>query len=65
MYSDVNPAKPFEVFEVSNPNVMCEGSGGVLGHPVVYLQINPDIGEIACPYCSREFKLTRSANAAH
>ena len=65
MYSDVNPKKPFEIVETSSADVMCEGGSGALGHPRVFLQINPDIGEIACPYCSREFKLVGGASAAH
>lgn len=47
----------FEVIEVQSLEVMCEGAGGVLGHPRVYLHIDQDKGEITCPYCSRQYVL--------
>lgn len=65
MYSDVNPLKAFEIIETSNVDVMCDGGGGALGHPRVFLHINPDLGEIACPYCSREFKLVGDGGHSH
>ena len=48
---------PYEVIEVSSLEVVCEGGGGVLGHPRVYLHIDQDKGEITCPYCSRQYVL--------
>ncbi len=35
----------------------CDGGGGPLGHPKVYLKTG-DEGEIVCPYCSRRHILT-------
>jgi hypothetical protein len=32
----------------------CSGSGGALGHPLVYLSMAP-AGRVECPYCSRLF----------
>lgn len=55
MYSSVKPPKPFEVVETNSLHVVCDGGAGALGHPRIYLDINPDLGQIACPYCSREF----------
>ena len=49
--------KPFETFSVSSLDVACDGGGGALGHPKVYLHIDPDKGNIACPYCSRNYVL--------
>ena len=43
--------------------VACEGSGGALGHPKVYLQIG-DEGFIDCPYCDRRFVLDEKAREA-
>ena len=43
--------------------VSCDGSGGALGHPAVYLHIG-DENEIICPYCSRRFVLTENAKEA-
>ena len=42
--------------------VACEGEGGPLGHPRVYLRIGPK-REIVCPYCSRRFVLAEGASA--
>ncbi|MFB3134694.1 MAG: zinc-finger domain-containing protein [Rhodospirillales bacterium] len=41
----------------------CDGGGGPLGHPKVYLKIG-DGGEIVCPYCSRRYILTTDAEPA-
>ena len=56
--------QPFEVIEVHSLEVVCDGSvkgakntKNNSGHPKVYLHIDPDKGEIACPYCSRQFVL--------
>jgi uncharacterized Zn-finger protein len=32
----------------------CDGDGGTLGHPKVYLNLAP-AGRAECPYCSRLF----------
>ena len=40
--------------------VACDGSGEVspiLGHPRVYLRIEPDTGFVECGYCDRRFVL--------
>lgn len=47
----------FETIEVQHPEVACDGGGGPLGHPKVYLHIDSDDGRITCPYCSRTFTL--------
>ena len=46
--------------EVKTATVGCDGGGGPLGHPMVYLKI-ADAGDIVCPYCSRHYVLTESA----
>lgn len=45
--------KPFEVISVDKLEVSCDGGGGALGHPRVFLHIDQDKGQIMCPYCSR------------
>ena len=46
----------FETIEVTHDQVACDGGGGPLGHPKVYLHIDHDIGDrITCPYCSRTY----------
>ena len=49
--------EPFEVIEVSSLEATCDGGGGPLGHPRVFLHIDQDKGEITCPYCSRTYVL--------
>lgn len=48
--------EPKEPIAVDTPTVGCDGGGGPLGHPKVYLRIAGD-GEIVCPYCSRRYVL--------
>jgi uncharacterized Zn-finger protein len=52
--SDEGPLVRDEV-EVDSPSVVCDGGCGPLGHPRVYLAIDPATGEVECPYCSRRF----------
>lgn len=50
-----------EAFIVSKTSVPCDGgakkSGGALGHPKVYLKVDPTSGDVTCPYCSRRYVL--------
>jgi len=55
--------EPVEVVEVEKPKVSCEGEGGALGHPRVYLNMG-DKREIDCPYCGRRFVLKEGATRA-
>jgi len=55
--------EPVEVVEVEKPKVSCEGEGGALGHPRVYLNMG-DKREIDCPYCGRRFVLKEGAARA-
>ena len=50
------PMQPFETIYVDSMVVACNGGGGPLGHPRVYLNLAAD-GKIECPYCSRLFIL--------
>ena len=43
-----------ETMEIEDDVVGCEGSGGALGHPRVYLNLGAH-GEIECPYCGRHY----------
>lgn len=45
---------PFETIYISETVAACNGGGGPLGHPRVYLNLSP-IGKVECPYCSRLF----------
>jgi uncharacterized Zn-finger protein len=55
--------EPGEPVYVESATVDCDGGGGPLGHPKVYLKIG-DEGEIVCPYCSRRYILTTDADQA-
>lgn len=46
--------QPFETIYVDSMVAACNGGGGPLGHPKVYLNLAAD-GKIECPYCSRLF----------
>jgi uncharacterized Zn-finger protein len=52
-----------ETFEVESRNVPCDGGGGALGHPRVYLRIAGH--EVTCPYCSRHYVLKPGAGDDH
>jgi uncharacterized Zn-finger protein len=43
-----------EEIVVEEPSVACDGGGGALGHPRVWLAI-PSSGRADCPYCGRIF----------
>ena len=56
--------EPFQVITVDTDRVACDGGGGALGHPKVYLNLGPE-GHVECPYCSRLYKLREGAHPAH
>lgn len=52
--------QPIETIEVETAEVGCDGGGGALGHPLVYLTLGHE-GRIECPYCSRRYVLKEGA----
>jgi len=46
--------QPFETIYIDSMVAACNGGGGPLGHPKVYLNLAAD-GQVECPYCSRLF----------
>ena len=51
---------PPETITVKSDSIACDGSGEVpaaLGHPRVYLRIDPATGFVECGYCDRRFVL--------
>lgn len=52
--------EPIEIIEVTDEKVGCDGGGGPLGHPLVYLVLGHN-GAVQCPYCSRRFVLKADA----
>lgn len=53
------PAGTVERFDVTSRTVACDGGGGALGHPRVWLRIEQT--QVACPYCSRLYVLAPGA----
>ena len=53
--------QPFETILVDSTVVACNGGGGPLGHPRVYLNLSAE-GKIECPYCSRLYVLRGKAD---
>ena len=53
---------PFETIYIDEMVAVCNGGEGPLGHPRVYLNLEP-FGKIECPYCSRLF-VNRTTSAA-
>ena len=45
---------PSETIYIDEMVAACNGGGGPLGHPRVYLNLAP-AGRAECPYCSRVF----------
>jgi uncharacterized Zn-finger protein len=46
--------QPFETIYIDTMVAACNGGGGPLGHPKVYLNLSAE-GKVECPYCSRLF----------
>ena len=53
---DIKDELNSDVEFVKSQKVSCDGGGGALGHPKVYLDMG-DENEIVCPYCSKLFKI--------
>lgn len=47
---------PPEEIVVSTKRVACDGGGGALGHPLVYMDMGED-DFVECAYCDRRFVL--------
>jgi uncharacterized Zn-finger protein len=56
-----SPGSP-EVVIVRSRRIACDGVGGALGHPRVYLEMG-DETSVECPYCDKRFVL--KAGASH
>ncbi|MGH7045826.1 MAG: zinc-finger domain-containing protein [Stellaceae bacterium] len=54
---------PSETIYIDQMVAACNGGGGPLGHPRVYLNLAP-AGRVECPYCSRLYVNRAMAAAA-
>ena len=52
-----------ETIVVTETRVACDGGGGALGHPKVYLEMG-DENFVECGYCDRRFVLSEEAREA-
>ena len=52
-----------EIVVVNRTRVACDGSGGALGHPKVYLEMGEQ-DFVECGYCDRRYVLSTDARAA-
>lgn len=50
-----------EVFYLDAPRIGCDGGGGALGHPLVYLTVDAS-HSVDCPYCGRHYVLKPDAH---
>ena len=54
------PVEAPEIVETESTRVACDGGGGALGHPKVFLEMG-DEGFVECPYCDKRFVLKAGA----
>lgn len=52
-----------EATRTTDQRVSCDGVGGSLGHPQIWLTLGTS-GEVVCPYCSRRYILSRNEDNA-
>jgi uncharacterized Zn-finger protein len=51
-----------ETITVTTPTFSCDGGGGALGHPRVFLKLGEE-NAIDCPYCGRRYVAAEAADA--
>ncbi|MFT4783911.1 MAG: putative Zn-finger protein [Paracoccaceae bacterium] len=54
---------PPETETVKTKRISCDGGGGALGHPRVWLTIPDNKGYVECGYCDKKFVLSPTADA--
>lgn len=59
----ISPQSAPETIAVTSRRVACDGVGGALGHPRVWLELG-EAGEAECGYCDRRFVLAKTADPA-
>lgn len=46
--------EPPEIVYIATKRIACDGNGGALGHPRVFLEMGEE-DRVECPYCDRLF----------
>ena len=59
------PVPAPEILEVDASRIACDGGEGALGHPRVWLTIDPATGWVECGYCDRRYVLKAGAGSDH
>jgi uncharacterized Zn-finger protein len=54
LQDDTASKSSLKVIVTNQLRVACNGGGGTLGHPQIFLTLGHG-GRVTCPYCSREF----------
>ena len=52
---------PPETETVTQSRVACDGGEGALGHPRVWLLIDPKHGWVECGYCDKRYVMSQEA----
>ena len=56
------------VIEVDGPVAVCDGGGGVLGHPLEYIKLdslNEGKSVVSCIYCGLKYKMKEGSGGHH
>jgi uncharacterized Zn-finger protein len=51
---EIPVTEPPEIIYAATKRIKCDGSGGALGHPRVFLEMGEE-DRVECPYCDRLF----------
>ncbi len=60
----VDSKEASETIVADGPSVDCDGGGGALGHPRVFLSFDSN-GRAECPYCGRKFERQPGGAGSH
>ena len=61
--NDAVPSLTTQTIFINGRRVACNGVGGPLGHPQVWLTLGSN-GQVTCPYCSRNFAAAPQADGS-
>lgn len=63
--SELSPATQYvDMVTVATKRTSCDGGGGALGHPKVWLDMGEDT-QVECKYCDKLFVLSPDAAPGH
>ncbi len=61
MANAAHPAPQPEIIVTDQHRIACDGGGGALGHPKVFLEMGQD-DFVECPYCDKRYVLADGAS---